>query len=371
MPATISMNANGAVKTAPKFQSDDLDRSVSYVEAIREATDQEMSRDDSVIVFGLDVDDPKAIQGTTKGLVEKYGAERVFGTPLSEDAMTGVAIGQALAGLRPIHIHIRNDFLMLAMNQLVNVAAKSSYMFGGQVKVPLVVRSMIGKSWGQGAQHSQGLYSYFMHIPGIKVVAPTTPYDAKGCLLAAIRDDNPVMFIEHRILHFQNGPVPEGDYTVEPGKSRITAAGDDVTLVGVSYMQLECLRAHQYLKEVGVKAEVIDPIWLAPLDVDTIVESVRKTRRLCVVDNDWTACGASAEIVAQVIEKTQGEFDIQVKRIGFTPVTCPTTPSLEDHFYPNARTVAAAAYDLVEGKPMNWLPDERDDLKAIEFKGPF
>src|SRR5579885_1204475 len=158
------------------------DRSRSYVEAVREATDQEMGRDPAVVLFGLDVDDPKAIQGTTRGLVEKYGPERVFGTPLSEDAMTGAAVGMALAGLRPIHVHIRMDFLMLAMNQLVNVAAKTRSMYGGRAGVPLVVRAMIGKSWGQGAQHSQGLHSFFMHVPGLKVAAPATPYDAKGCL---------------------------------------------------------------------------------------------------------------------------------------------------------------------------------------------
>src|SRR5688572_2870813 len=222
-------------------------RDISFVEAVREATDQEMARDPSVIVFGLDVDDPKAIQGTTRGLVEKYGPERVFGTPLSEDAMTGVAIGAALAGLRPIHVHIRMDFLMLAMNQLINIAAKSRYMYGGQVQIPIVVRSMIGKSWGQGAQHSQGLYSFFMHVPGIKVVAPTTPYDAKGCLIQSIRDNDPVLYVEHRILHFQKGPVPAAAYGVRLGRARITAPGADVTLVGISYMQLECLRARQYL----------------------------------------------------------------------------------------------------------------------------
>src|SRR5438128_8839875 len=189
-------------------------RTLSYVEAVREATDQEMARDPAVLLFGLDVDDPKAIQGTTRGLVDKYGPDRVFGTPLSEDAMTGAAIGMALAGLRPIHVHIRMDFLMLAMNQLVNVAAKSRYMYGGQVALPLVIRAMIGKSWGQGAQHSQGLYSFFMHVPGLKVVVPTTPYDAKGCLLAAIRDDHPVLFVEHRLLHSRRGPVPEANYSV-------------------------------------------------------------------------------------------------------------------------------------------------------------
>jgi pyruvate/2-oxoglutarate/acetoin dehydrogenase E1 component len=349
----------------------DLGRTLSYVDAVREATDQEMARDPAVIVFGLDVDDPKAIQGTTRGLAEKYGPQRVFGTPLSEDAMTGAAIGMALAGLRPIHVHIRMDFVLLAMNQLVNVAAKSRYMYGGRARVPLVVRSMIGKSWGQGAQHSQGLHSMLMHVPGLKVVAPATPYDAKGCLVAAVRDDNPVMYVEHRLLHFQKGPVPEAAYTVAPGKARITQAGEDITLVGISYMQVECLRAAKYLEEVGIQAEVIDPIWLSPLDIDTIAESVERTGRLLVVDTAWTNCGAAAEIVAQVAERLQGVRDLRLKRMGFAPTTCPTTPALEDLFYPNARTVASAARDLVEDAPCGWLPEERHELKNIEFKGPF
>ncbi|MBM4262153.1 MAG: alpha-ketoacid dehydrogenase subunit beta [Deltaproteobacteria bacterium] len=330
-----------------------------------------MARDPSVLIFGLDVDDPKAIQGTTRGLLEKYGAERVFGTPLSEDAMTGVAIGLAFGGLRPIHVHIRMDFLMLAMNQLVNIAAKSRYMYGGQVQVPIVVRAMIGKSWGQGAQHSQGLYSFFMNIPGLKVVAPTTPYDAKGCLIHAIRDNDPVIYVEHRILHFQKGPVPEPLYAVAPGKARIAMTGSDVTLVGISYMQLECLRARHYLEAVGISAEVIDPIWLQPLDIDTIANSVRKTGRLCVVDNGWTSCGAGAEIVSAVIEQVQHERAVRVKRLGFAPVTCPPAPTLEDAYYPNGRTIAAAVRDLVTGKANHWLSDERADLREIEFKGPF
>lgn len=346
-------------------------RSLSFVEAIREATDQEMQRDPSVLVFGLDVDDPKAIQGTTRGLLEKYGPERVFGTPLSEDAMTGVAVGMALAGLRPIHVHIRMDFLMLAMNQLVNVAAKSRYMYGGRVHVPMVVRAMIGKSWGQGAQHSQGLYSLFMHVPGLKVVAPATPYDAKGCLTQAIRDDDPVIYVEHRLLHFQHGPVPEASYTVPPGKARITAKGSDVTLVGISAMQVECLAAAAHLKQTGITAEVIDPIWLSPLDMDTIAESVEKTGRLLVVDNGWTTCGAGAEIVAQAAERLMGVRDLRVQRLGFAPVTCPTTPALESLFYPNARTIAGAARDLVEGAKTGWLPEENPEQPRIEFKGPF
>lgn len=351
--------------------NDSPGRALSYVDAIREGTDREMARDENVVLFGLDVDDPKAILGTTRGLADKYGPERVFGTPLSEDAMTGAAIGMALAGLRPIHVHIRMDFVMLAMNQLVNMAAKSSYMFGGQQHVPLVVRSIIGKSWGQGAQHSQGLYPFFMHVPGLKVVAPSTPYDAKGCMSAAVRDDNPVMFVEHRILYYQNGPVPDTDYQVEPGRARVAMRGRDVTLVGISYMQVECMRAQRYLESAGVSAEVIDPIWLAPLDIDTIAASAKRTGRLIVVDNGWTTCGAGAEIVAAVSEACGSAPPVAMKRMGFAPVPCPTTPSLEAHFYPNARTIAAAAYDLVHGAPQGWLPDERDDLKSIEFKGPF
>ena len=176
-------------------------RAITYPEAICEATHQAMERDDSVVLLGLGVDDPKAILGTTKGLAEAFGAERVFDTPLAEEGMTGIALGMAQAGLRPIHVHIRMDFLMLAMNQLVNMAAKKHYMTGGQEHIPMVVRSIIGKSWGQGAQHSQALYSLFMHVPGIKVVAPTTPHDAKGCLTHAVEDDNPVLFVEHKILY--------------------------------------------------------------------------------------------------------------------------------------------------------------------------
>jgi pyruvate/2-oxoglutarate/acetoin dehydrogenase E1 component len=346
-------------------------RALSYVDAVREATDQEMGRDSSVILFGLDVDDPKAIQETTRGLVQKHGAERVFGTPLSEDAMTGAAIGMALAGLRPIHVHIRMDFLMLAMNQLINVAAKGRYMYGGAVHLPLVVRSMIGKSWGQGAQHSQGLYSFFMHVPGLRVVAPTTPYDAKGCLIAAIRDDDPVMYVEHRILHFQTGPVPEDLYAAPLGKARVTAAGDDLTLVGISHMQVECLKARCYLEEVGIAAEVIDPIWLSPLDVDTVVDSVQKTGRLLVVENGWLCCGAAAEIITRTLERLQAVREIRVKRMGFAPTTCPTSPALEELFYPNARTIAAAARDLVEETHIGWLPEVRSDLHNVNFKGPF
>lgn len=346
-------------------------REGTYVDGLREAVHQEMARDASVVCFGLDVDDPKAIQGTTRGLVDAFGPERVFGTPLAEDAMTGVAIGMALAGLRPVHVHIRMDFVLLAMNQLVNIAAKSRYMYGGAVQVPIVVRSMIGKSWGQGAQHSQGLYAFLMHVPGLKVAAPTNPHDAKGCTIAAIRDDDPVMLVEHRLLYPHRGPLPEASYEVRPGRARVVAKGRDVTLVGVSHTLVECLRAKLHLAEVGIDAEVIDPIWLAPLDDATIAASVARTGRLVVVDNGWTTCGASAEIAARVVEKLQGTREVRIRRMGFAPGTCPPTPSLEALYYPNDRTIAAAARDLVEGKATGWLPPERADLREIEFRGPF
>lgn len=344
-------------------------RILSYVDAIREAQILEMQQDPAVIVFGLDVDDPKATFGTNRGLVDQFGADRVFGTPLSEDAMTGAAIGMALAGLKPIHVHIRMDFMMLAVNQLVNVAAKMYAMTGGQQNVPLVVRTLIGKSWGQGAQHSQSLYSMFMNIPGLKIVAPTTPYDAKACLSYAVRDPNPVIFVEHRLLHFQRGHVPDGEILMPPGRARITAIGDDITIVGISYQQVESLRAQQYLQDLGISAEVIDPIWLNPLDLDTIEQSVRKTRRLLVVDNGWTQCGAGAEIVSALTERL--DIPWKAKRMGFAPTPCPTTPSLEQHFYPNGQTIAAAALNLIQGQEQNWLPEQREDLKDIEFKGPF
>jgi pyruvate dehydrogenase E1 component beta subunit len=349
------------------------ERIVTYVDALREGLAQEMRRDSRVFLFGLDVDDHKAIQGSTRGLLQEFGTERVFGTPLSEDAMTGVAIGAAMAGMRPIHVHIRMDFLMLAMNQLVNIAAKSSYMYGGQVKVPLVVRSMIGKSWGQGAQHSQGLHAMFMHVPGLKVVAPSNAYDAKGALIAAIRDDNPVIFVEHRLLYYTDAFVPEEPFEVPFGKARVCTRGDDITVVGISNMLVECLRAHELLVDAGIHAEVIDPISLVPLDIDTIVNSVKRTGRLLVVDNAWTSCGASAEIVARVIERAQNGKPIRVGRMGYAPTTCPTTPILEQEFYPDPGKIARAVHAMARPGAAAWHPDpERTKLAyQAKFRGPF
>ncbi len=351
-------------------------RLMNFMAAIAEGTIQEMERDEKVFLFGLDVDDHKAILGSTAGILEKFGPERIFGTPLSEDAMTGVAIGAAMAGYRPIHVHIRMDFMTLCMNQLINMAAKAHYMYNGQVKVPMVVRTQIGRSWGQGAQHSQALHSMFMHVPGLKVVAPSTAYDAKGILIAAIRDDNPVIMMEHRMVCNLESYVPEESYTVPLGKGRVMKEGDDITIVGVSHMVVESLRAHEILENAGVKAEVIDPITLRPLDIDLIVESVKKTGALLVVDNGWLMCGTGAEILTQVFERLpQGVNGKPIKfaRMGFAETTCPTTRVLEDMFYPNSKTIAKKALDVL-GRgdvKIDW-----DNVKIVRaeidaFKGPF
>ncbi len=361
-------------KTPAQTEQMSETRLIRYVDALREAFEEEMARDPKVFLFGLDVDDHKGIQGSTIGLQEKFGKDRVFCTPLSEDAMTGVAIGAAIAGYRPIHVHIRMDFMLLCMNQLVNMAAKSHYMYNGQVKVPLVVRTMIGRSWGQGGQHSQALHSMFMHVPGLKVVAPANAHDAKGCMISAIRDNNPVIFIEHRLLYSTEGYVPTKSYEVPLGKARILTEGTDITIVAVSHMVMEALRAKKHLESVGINAEVIDPITLWPLDMETIMQSVKKTGKLLMVDNAWLTCGASSEILTRAMEMCQEE-DISIPslaRMGFAPTTCPTTKPLENLFYPDARSIAVKAYQMTQGKKAKtWEPPVSANTEIDAFKGPF
>lgn len=345
-------------------------RSVAYSEAVRLGIRRAMQEDERVFLFGLDVDDHVGIQGTTLGLQEEFGPTRVFGTPLSEDAMTGVAIGAAMAGMRPIHAHIRMDFLLLCMNQLVNVAAKAHYMYGGQAAVPMVVRGIIGRSWGQGAQHSQGLHSLFMHVPGLRVVAPSTPQDAFACMLAAVADDNPVIFVEHRLLYAAEAPVDLHATPCPLDRGRVRREGGDVTLVGISQMLPETLLAAAMLERAGLSAEVIDPVWLSPLDIDLIAGSAARTGRLVVADTAWTSCGAGAEIVAGVAERAAG---VRAARIGFAPTPCPTTPSLERSFYPTAVEICDAALRLADRTGAR--PDFEGMAAAMrrdpDFRGPF
>ncbi|MDG2286146.1 MAG: transketolase C-terminal domain-containing protein [Alphaproteobacteria bacterium] len=346
-------------------------RRITYAGAIREAVQSEMARDSSVFVMGQGVDDPKGTYGTTLDLHKEFGAERSFDTPIAEESMTGVAVGAALNGMRPVHVHQRVDFLMLCMNQLVNMAAKMSYMFGGGVNVPMVVRAGIGRSWGQGAQHSQSLHGMLMHVPGLKVVVPSSPYDAKGCLIAAIRDNNPVIMIEHRMLYRMEDEVPEASYEVPIGQARVLREGADVTIVAISHMVIEALRAVELLEEKGLSVELIDPISVAPLDMETILTSVAKTKRLLFVDNDWTTAGASAEVLAAVAETYQGHTAVQVKRLGYHPSPCPTTRPLEDAYYPDPTRIAEAALAFFPGRSMDGTSDHGDRPEIREFKGPF
>jgi pyruvate/2-oxoglutarate/acetoin dehydrogenase E1 component len=346
-------------------------RQISYAEALLEGMRSEMTRDPTVFVMGQGVDDPKGHFGTTMNLHKEFGAARSFDTPIAEESMTGVAIGAALNGMRPVHVHQRVDFLMLCMNQLVNMAAKMSYMFGGSVRVPIVVRAGIGRSWGQGAQHSQSLYGMLMHVPGLKVVVPSSPYDAKGCLIAAIRDNNPVIMIEHRMLYRMRGEVPEEAYEVPIGKARILRQGSDVTVVAISHMVVEAQRAAELLEKKGLSVELIDPISVAPLDMGTILQSVAKTRRMLFVDNDWTTAGASAEVLATVAETYQGRESIQVRRLGYYPSPCPTTRPLEDIYYPGPSEIAQAVLALFPGRSLGDGTKVADRPELREFKGPF
>ncbi len=350
-------------------------RQIKFAEAIREATDQAMARDKSVYLIGLGVPDPKGIFGTTGGLQKKYGPQRVMDMPLSENAMTGMAIGSALVGMRPIITHQRVDFALLAMEQMVNQAAKWHYMFGGKHKVPLVVRMMIGRGWGQGPQHSQSLQAWFAHIPGLKVVMPTTAHDAKGLLAASIEDDNPVIFLEHRWLHGVAGNVPEEYFTVPIGKARVMREGRDVSIVATSYMALEALHAADELASEDISAEVVDLRTIRPWDVATVLASVRKTGRLVVADTAWKLFGVSGEIVATVTEEAFKALKAAPERVASPDYPSPTSPVLADHFYPRAGDIVLAAKRTLGREPTTKLldraPGQKLDVPDPSFAGPF
>ena len=344
-------------------------RRIDFCGAIREAMWQEMERDPSVFVYGIGVPTHAKIFGSVTGLTERFGPDRCFDTPISEEAMTGFGLGAAINGMRPIHIHIRVDFLLLAMNQLVNMVSSYIYSTRGQQRVPLVIRAVVGRGWGQGYQHSKSLHSYFAHIPGLKVVLPTTPRDAKGLLISAIRDDNPVVFIEHRWLYWAVDEVPEEPFTIPLGKGNILRHGKDITVIATSWMCVEAMKAADILAREGVSMEIIDPRTIAPFDDSLAVESVRKTGHCIVADNDWLDCGFSAEVAARVSEKCFGQLKSPVKRIGFAPTPCPTVRCLENEFYPNAAKIIRAVEERLKLKPIDL---SKEDFYSHErrFKGP-
>jgi pyruvate/2-oxoglutarate/acetoin dehydrogenase E1 component len=350
-------------------------RELSYAEAIREAFAICLARDPSVYLIGLGVPDPKGFFGTTTGLQQQFGPNRVMDMPCAENAMTGIALGSAVNEMRPVLNHQRLDFALLSIDQICTQAAKWHYMFGGIMKAPLVVRMIIGRGWGQGPQHSQSLHSWFAHIPGLKVAMPVTTHDAKGMMIAAIEDDNPVVFIDHRWLHHTKGHVPEGRYTVPLGPARVAREGKDVTIVAFSYMVLEALEAAAKLAAIGIEAEVLDYRCLRPLDTEALLTSVRKTKRLVVADAAWGTAGMSAEILALVAEQAHGMLLAAPRRVCLPECPTPTAPALADHYYPRSGHLVAAVREVsglpAEAADLAIPPNVELDKPNPAFTGPF
>ena len=350
-------------------------REIKYSEAILEATDFCLEKDSSVLVVGLGVPDPKGIFGTTSGLQEKYGDYRVMDMPLSENGMTGIITGASLNGFRPILTHQRVEFALLSIEQIVNQAAKWFYMNAGQQSVPIVIRLIIGRGWGQGPQHAQSLESWFAHIPGLKVVMPSNSYDAKGLLIASVEDNNPVIFLEHRWLHNTFDNVPPEGYRVPIGKARLARKGTDITVVSHSYMVLESLRCADVLAKHGISVEVVDLRSIRPLDSEAVLNSVSKTKRLVVADNSWIHFGVSSEIISIV---TENIFDMLIcapVRIGLNDSPSPSTRALANHYYPRAKIIAKVICEMLDKTiDLNILFPQGDiplDVPDPSFRGPF
>lgn len=323
-------------------------RLLTYAQAIREAHAQLLASDPRVFVIGQGLWSPWYAGGTLKDLDRDFGASRMMDTPVSENAVTGAAVGAALAGMRPIVFHPRMDFMVLAMDPIINQAANWSYLFGGQAHVPLVVRAVINRGGEQGAQHSQALQAFFMHVPGLKVVMPATPRDAKGLLVSAVRDGNPVVYIDDRWLYDEVGPVEEDLFAVPIGRAAILKEGRDVTLVASSYMVKEALHAAQTLAVDGILAEVVDLRSIKPWDQEMVCSSVEKTGRLVVADGGWRTCGVSAEITATVSRELFRKLRAPVERVALPDLPAPTSESQEKAYYPRAQTIVRCCQNLIK-----------------------
>jgi pyruvate dehydrogenase E1 component beta subunit len=321
-------------------------RKLTFGQAVREALAEEMRRDPTVFIMGEDVAEAGTPFKVLSGLVEEFGTERVMDTPISEAGFTGLAIGAAMTGMRPVVDIMFGDFLGLVMDQIANQAAKVHYMSGGTLKAPLVIRTTLGATRRSAAQHSQSLHAWPSHIPGLKVVLPSTPADAKGLLKAAIRDDSPVVFFEDKMGYAFKGDVPEGDYVLPLGKADVKREGEDITIVATSSMVLVALEAAEQLAADGISAEVIDPRTTVPLDVDALIRSAKKTSRAIVVDEGYQRYGVTAEMAAVISDGAFYYLDAPVKRMGAMDVPVPFSPVLEDITVPTAATVAAEARRL-------------------------
>lgn len=317
-------------------------RNLSYSLAINEAICQMMEKDSSVFIMGQGTKSPWYVGNTCQDLLGQFGDKRVIDTPISENAMTGAAVGASLAGMRPIIIHPRMDFMLYAMDPIINQAANWRYMLGGEASVPIVIWGVINRRGEQGAQHSQSLQSFFAHIPGLKVVMPSNAYDAKGLMISAIKDDNPVIFIDDRQLYGIEGEVPEEEYEVEIGKGKVVKEGDKVTLLATSYMVKEAIEAANELEGV----EVIDLRSIKPLDEELILNSVRKTGRLVIADGSWKFCGIGAEISALIAENIPEVLKAPIKRVCLPNVPAPANSGLEEAYYPNRNNIIKAIKEL-------------------------
>jgi len=322
-------------------------RELTLGEAVREALAEEMRRDPRVFICGEDVAEAGTVFKVLTGLVDEFGKERVLDTPISEAGFTGIAVGAAMTGLRPVVDIMFGDFVTLTMDQMVNQAAKVHYMSGGKWRVPMVMRATLGATRRSAAQHSQSLHAWFCHVPGLKVVLPSTPFDAKGLLKTAIRDDNPVVFFEDKMMYRLKGPVPAEEYTIPFGVADIKRAGSDITIVATSSMVQVALGAAKLLEEVDISAEVIDPRTVWPLDEKTLIASAKKTSRVIVVDEGYGRYGVTAEIASVIAEGAFYDLEAPVKRIGAMHVPIPFSPPLEDATVPTEKSVFEAAKTLV------------------------
>ena len=320
-----------------------LGREITFAEAIREALAEELRRDASVCIFGEDVAEAGTPFKVLSGLVEEFGLERVVDTPISEAGFTGIAVGAAMTGLRPVVDIMFGDFITLTMDQMVNQAAKIHYMSGGKWKVPMVMRTTLGATRRSAAQHSQSLHAWFSHVPGLKVVLPSTPYDAKGLLKTAIRDQNPVAFFEDKMMYKLKGNVPAEEYTIPFGVADVKRVGDDITLVATSSMVQVALEAADLLAQSGVSAEVIDPRTTWPLDEKTLIDSAKKTSRAMVIDEGYGRYGVTSEIASVIAEGAFFDLEAPVRRMGAMHVPIPFSPPLEDVTVPTSKTVFEAA----------------------------
>ena len=321
-------------------------RELTFAQAVREALAEEMRRDSRVCILGEDVAEAGTPFKVLSGLVEEFGTDRVIDTPISEAGFTGVGVGAAMTGMRPVVDIMFGDLLTVVMDQMVNQAAKVHYMSGGKWKVPLVLRTTLGATRRSAAQHSQSLHAWLSHVPGLKVVMPSTPYDAKGLLKSAIRDDNPVVFFEDKMMYRSKGPVPESDYTIPFGVADIKREGTDITLVATSSMVQVALGAAALLAEAGVSAEVIDPRTTWPLDEKTLIDSAKKTSRAIVIDEGYGRYGVTGEIASVIVEGAFYNLEAPVKRMGAMHVPIPFSPPLEDVTVPTEQTVFEAARSL-------------------------